>query len=525
MGTVLSVTYTCVADLERQDAWKVASPACPPESPEAPGDKVLLSGGIWVNRSHVSKPTTAVAIAALLTACVPADEPPANARPTVSPHPVELFDGRVIPAMPELLGMRAQYELRLEWLAEKRALLLDQMLEHGIEMWLVVSEEFHQDPALYYVAPPLQYARRRDVMVFVDGGDDGLAAYSDYWRPTADYRRFFEPIPAARNARGIQDTPTGLQALWERYDPATIGLAIGGNRGHDSSLTHDSYRFLADALGPVAESRFVSAAPLIEDVFDTRLPGELEPYRQLVLATDVIAQTALSNVVITPGETRAEDIKWFFDESIAELGVGGKPWFEIHVAVQRFDPDTGEMIPYVHPSPDDLVFQRGDIIHLDCGFDYLGFASDWQKVAYILRDGEEDVPEGLKTALRNANIVHEAFASGPRPGMTGWEATLAIAAELEGVDFLPSLYSHPIGYHGHALGPAINARNMDLSSPPEWDSHLRDGAYRSIEFSATTAVPDYGGGTVTIPMEDDGYLTADGYEYFRPYQIGWYLIR
>ena len=525
MGTVLSVTYTCVADLERQDAWKVASPACPPESPEAPGDKVLLSGGIWVNRSHVSKPTTAVAIAALLTACVPADEPPANARPTVSPHPVELFDGRVIPAMPELLGMRAQYELRLEWLAEKRALLLDQMREHGIEMWLVVSEEFHQDPALYYVAPPLQYARRRDVMVFVDGGDDGLAAYSDYWRPTADYRRFFEPIPAARNARGIQDTPTGLQALWERYDPATIGLAIGGNRGHDSSLTHDSYRFLADALGPVAESRFVSAAPLIEDVFDTRLPGELEPYRQLVLATDVIAQTALSNVVITPGETRAEDIKWFFDESIAELGVGGKPWFEIHVAVQRFDAATGEMIPYVHPSPDDLVFQRGDIIHLDCGFDYLGFASDWQKVAYILREGEEDVPEGLKTALRNANIVHEAFASGPRPGMTGWEATLAIAAELEDVDFLPSLYSHPIGYHGHALGPAINARNMDLSSPPEWDSHLRDGAYRSIEFSATTAIPEYGGGTVTIPMEDDGYLTADGYEYFRPYQIGWYLIR
>ncbi len=525
MGTVLSVTYTCVADLERQDAWKVASPACPPESPEAPGDKVLLSGGIWVNRSHVSKPTTAVAIAALLTACVPADEPPANARSTVSPHPVELFDGRVIPAMPELLGMRAQYELRLEWLAAKRALLLDQMLEHGIEMWLVVSEEFHQDPALYYVAPPLQYARRRDVMVFVDGGDDGLAAYSDYWRPTADYRRFFEPIPAARNARGIQDTPTGLQALWERYDPATIGLAIGGNRGHDSSLTHDSYRFLADALGPVAESRFVSAAPLIEDVFDTRLPGELEPYRQLVLATDVIAQTALSNVVITPGETRAEDIKWFFDESIAELGVGGKPWFEIHVAVQRFDAATGEMIPYVHPSPDDLVFQRGDIIHLDCGFDYLGFASDWQKVAYILREGEEDVPEGLKTALRNANIVHEAFASGPRPGMTGWEATLAIAAELEDVDFLPSLYSHPIGYHGHALGPAINARNMDLSSPPEWDSHLRDGAYRSIEFSATTAIPEYGGGTVTIPMEDDGYLTADGYEYFRPYQIGWYLIR
>ncbi len=465
----------------------------------------------------------AMATAVLLPSCTPAGTD--NDRPRVSSEPVELFDGRVIPGMPELLGMRAQYELRLEWLAEKRALLLGQMRTHGIEMWIVVSEEFHQDPALYYVAPPLQYARRRDVMVFVDAGDDELAAYSDYWRPTADYRRFFDPLPAARNARGIQDTPTGLRVLWERYDPATIGLAIGGNRGHDSSLTHDSYRFLADAMGPEAESRFVSAAPLIEEVFDTRLPGELEHYRQLVLATDVIAQTALSNVVITPGVTQAEDIKWFFEHTIAELGVGGKPWFEIHVAVQRFNEASGEMILYIHPSPDDLVFRQGDIIHMDCGFDYLGFASDWQKVAYILREGEDDVPDGLKTALRNANIVHEAFATAPRPGMTGWEATLAIAAELEDVDFLPSLYSHPIGYHGHALGPAINARDMDLSSPPEWDSHLRDGSYRSIEFSATTAIPEYGGGTVRIPMEDDGYLTPDGYEYFRPYQTEWYLIR
>jgi len=165
------------------------------------------------------------------------------------------------------------------------------------------------DPVAQYVAPPLRYTRRRDVMVFVDAGEEGLAAYSDYWRPTQDYRRFFQPLPAARNARGIQDTRAGLGALMERYDPATIGLNIGGSRGHDSGLTHDSYLFLADALGPDAQSRFVSAAGLIEDVFDTRLPEELEHYRQLVLATDVIAQTAFSNVVITPGETRVADIK------------------------------------------------------------------------------------------------------------------------------------------------------------------------------------------------------------------------
>ena len=104
-------------------------------------------------------------------------------------------------------------------------------------------------------------------MVFVDAGPDGLKRYSDYWRPTEDYAGFFEPFPAARNARGVQDTRAGLKALWEQYQPEPIALNIGGSRGHDSGLTYDTHRFLADALGAVAESRFVSAAALIEDYF------------------------------------------------------------------------------------------------------------------------------------------------------------------------------------------------------------------------------------------------------------------
>ena len=46
-----------------------------------------------------------------------------------------------------------------------------------------------------------------------------------------------------------------------------------------------------------------------------------------------------------------------------------------------------------------------------------------------------------------------------------------------------------------------------------------------LEFSARTAVPEWNGETVLIPMEDDAYLTEKGYVYFRPYQTEWYLIR
>ena len=466
----------------------------------------------------------------------------------------EFFDGRVTPPMPELLSLREQYEIRLEWLETKHELLLPMMRSHNISMWIIVNHEFANDPMTQYVAPKLEYPQRRSVKVFVDGGDEGLKRYSDYWRPTSDYERFFVSFSSLGDLEGSDLTAAGLRALFDRYDPQTIGLnsdvgtsclettQVACGRGQSSGLSYDGFRYLEDSMGPEAERRFVSAAGLVQEYSDTRLPEELEHNRDLFIVTDIFAQRTMSNEVITPGVTTIADVKWWFEHQVAELGVGAETWFEVHAAVQRFDAATGEMIDYIHPGPEEYVFQRGDIIHMDWGFNYMGFASDWQKVAYILREGEDDVPEGLKAALANANVVHEAFASEVRPGMTGWKATLAVASRLEDTPFVPSIYTHPIGYQGHALGPSIRARavdasvqtgtgpadisaTMDLSSPFERDTPLLRGSYRSIEFSVSTPVPEFNNGMVAIAMEDGAYLTDEGYRYFSPYQTEWYIIR
>ena len=57
--------------------------------------------------------------------------------------------------------------------------------------------------------------------------------------------------------------------------PKTIALNYGGSRGQQNGLTHDGYQFMAEALGPENEKKFVSAAQLLTDFFDTRVPDEL----------------------------------------------------------------------------------------------------------------------------------------------------------------------------------------------------------------------------------------------------------
>ena len=227
----------------------------------------------------------------------------------------------------------------------------------------------------------------------------------------------------------------------------------------NSSLTFDSYRKLADILGETAENRFVPARDLIEEYVDTRLPDEREIYRDLVLATDVLAQRALSNEVIVPGQTTTADLKWWFDQQIAKFGVGAEPWFTTNTNIQRFNPETGVIDRPANPSgidsPDRRPYQRGDLITIDCGISYLGFKTDIQRVAYILNDDENEVPEGFNIALSNRVTVQEAYMSAPRTGMTGRDAAQAIERNLSDVNFQYTLGSHSIGYHGHALGPWI----------------------------------------------------------------------
>jgi Xaa-Pro aminopeptidase len=417
-----------------------------------------------------------------------------------------------------LLPWSEQIAVRESWLPKRHALLLPLMREHGVGMFIVVNEEFHDDPIVPYLAPPRPYTGNRDLFVFVDAGDAGLRKFAITGYTEENLARFFEapttePLPPAAT----------LRKLWEQYQPRTIALSIGGGRGQTRSLGHDSYQFIAEAMGPEATARFMSAARLTTDLLDTRLPEELEHYRAAVTVTEEIVRRALSAEVITPGRTTVGDVRRALYDMLWAAGV--RTWFQPDLRVQRAEGEMATSRGFLAVAPESLVIRAGDLVHVDFGITYMGFDTDWQKMAYVLKPGETDAPAGLKAALRNTNTLQDALMlRAARPGRTGGEVFTATMAEMRERGIEAMVYSHPLGAQGHGLGASVDFRASLRTDTTAVGQRLRLGSYLSIELNTGTVVPEWGGKKVFVMMEDCAYLTADGYRFFRPRQEAFYLI-
>lgn len=419
-----------------------------------------------------------------------------------------------IPPMPKLLSQREQMNVREAWLKKRLgSLLLPMMKRHGVEMWIVVNEEFNGDPVTPHITPPIPIVGRRDVFIFIDRGERleriALVRYDE--ERLRDHYRFVMP---ARDKFGEE-----LKKIVDEANPRSIALNIGGTRGQQSGLSHDGYRFLAESLGAENEKKFVPAANLLVEFFDTRLPEELEHYRNAVLATDVITRRALSNEVIKPGKTTVGDVRWWMLQQVNDLGL--TVWFQPDLRIQRHQTATGLTGQFLSTAKEAEVIQPGDLLHVDFGLDYMGLSTDWQKHAYVLKPGEKDAPAGLKAALLNTNRLHDAMFAIARTGMTGTEVYEKTMAEMKRVGIEAMIYSHPIGTHGHGLGPSIDFRGNIGGGA----NKIINGSYMSIELNTSTAVPEWGNQKVTIMAEDDAVMTDTGYKFIRPRQTEFYLIK
>ena len=421
----------------------------------------------------------------------------------------------------------AQLATRESWLAKRHAILLPMMRRHDVAMWVVVNEEFHNDPIVPTIAPPRPYAGNRDFFVFVDDGGDRLKAFSITGYPEETIKHYFEPMPEGRNPAKM------LSSLLARFRPKTIALGIDGPRAVTRSLTHATFQLIQHAIDSTAECRApsdgcraISSEALIDEYLDTRIPEEFPTYQHLVKITDQIAKKALSNTVIRPGKTTVGDVRRFLFDEYARRGA--TTWFQPDVRVQRQgggDHEVGKhsATPSAPgPALEGTVIQPGDVVHIDMGITAMGFDTDWQKMAYVLKPGERAVPAGLKKAMANTNALQDAvMTTCSRPGRVNTEVYDCAMGAMKNQGIEAMIYSHPIGNQGHGLGAGVSFG----SAAGRPGKPLRLGSYISIELNTATVVPEWGGQKVYVMMEDDAHLTEEGWKFFWPRQTEWYLIR
>jgi len=421
-------------------------------------------------------------------------------------------------AEPKLLTWSQQLAMREQWLKKRHEMILPMMRKHGIDMWIVVNEEFHDDPLTQYIAPPRPYAGNRDVFVFVDAGENGLRKLALTGYSEENIQRFFE------SSNEPKPLDQALPELYQTYHPKKIGLSYGAGRGVQRSITHDTYKLLAEKMGTDAEAHFVPAADLIEEYMDTRIPEEFDEYTKLVKLTDILAHRALSSEVIKPGKTTVGDVRrWLFD-ALGERGVG--TWFQPDLRVQRKRKPNDTSRGFLAVAMEDTVIQRGDLVHLDFGITYMGLNSDWQKMVYIFRDGEKEVPPGLKHALANTNALQDAvMLRASRPGRPAGEVYTAAMDEMKQKNIEAQIYSHPIGDQGHGLGATIDFRATTRPETMGQEKRLRKGSYISIELNTQTIVPEWDSQKICVMEEDPAYLTDEGWKFFVPRQEAFYVIR
>lgn len=418
---------------------------------------------------------------------------------------------RLVAVSTRVLTHREQAALVRSWIVERFEVLLPELMRReGIDMWIVVSREYNSDPVFQSMAPLTTYSsRRRTILVFFDRGkDEGVERLSI---GRFDYDGLFQVHPTLNHEQW-----KGLREVVEERDPKVIGVDKSELWNHADGLTANEEDNLLEALGPRYAGRMRSAENLVVSWLERKLPEETEAYHHVMQVAHMVIREAFSNRVIVPGETTTEDVAWWMRQRVAELGLG--QWFHPSVNLQRKGgaPKEGES-GYG-------VIQRGDLLHCDFGIVYLGFATDTQHNAYVLRVGETEAPAGLRAGQRAANRLQDIVLEKGQPGVSG-NVTLAESLEqARSEGLVASIYCHAIGYHGHGAGAPIGMTDYQEGVPGRGERPLSAGTWSSIELNVRYPIPEWDGQEARFALEEDAALLENGWQWIDGRQRDLYLI-
>ena len=382
------------------------------------------------------------------------------------------------------------------------------MRESGIDMWIVAQKESHYDPL--YDQLGRGYTGDVGYYIFTDRGGNRIERVA-----LGTTGPMLEQCPAYDEVSGAAD----LQAFVAKRDPKRIGINISDEIGMADGLTHTVYQHLVKTIGAPYATRLVSAEKLVSDYLSRHVASEIVAFGEAGEISRNIAERALSNEVITPGRTTLKEVAWWMWDRLLERSLESS--FDMP-SVYVTGPNG------IENTSDDRIVQRGDILIIDWGVGYLNMFTDMKRMAYVLKDGEREAPKSYQHAFDQAIVMRRMIQSTIKPGGTAQEMLTRINGNVAAMPgyALMKVFNHPsddaaltdvivgshsVGDRGHGSGPSIAFFN-----PLRLTFQIRPSNFFSIEFFAYTAIPEWGGKKLRIPLEDDGVVTERGIEWVYP---------
>jgi Xaa-Pro aminopeptidase len=395
---------------------------------------------------------------------------------------------------------KEEWELKTRIAREKiDKFLLPAMRKNNIDMWITMSRENNHDPILEDIGGGI--GGHRNAYVFVDTGTErvGRMVIGTHLGDIIQ-TGIYDDV----TVYGREGLKPHLKEIVEDYDPERIGINISETIPMCDGLTYEMKKYLEDSVGQKYSGRLVSAEKLIVYFRAHRVKEEVEQMRRSYEIAKQIHAEVLTPEYIKPGKTTGEDIFWAYRDKLREYGVepgwpGACPY---GVPV-----DKGEKLL------SQITIEPGDFIDINFGVKYLGYCSDVNRQAYVLREGETVAPKEIKDLFDFSLKFAEQLKQKMLPGKKALDIYRETMAWLNQQDKYEGwVGAHTIGNTVHGIGPLIY---------PDYPHRYGDRVHLTldpvmlfaVELGVSGHIEEFNK-TIHLTRQDDGVLTQNGIIYF-----------
>jgi len=406
-----------------------------------------------------------------------------------------------------ILNEKDRATLKDEILEDRFTNLLPELMDKsGIDMWLLISREYNEDPVLKTILPATWLnARRRTIIVFYRNKEENTIE-----RLAVARYDIGKSIKSAWNKEQEPDQWKALAEIIKERNPQKIGINFSKHFALADGLVKTDYDELKENLSEEIASKLVSAEKLAISWIETRTEKELELFRKLVKITHTIIEDAFSEQVIIPGKTTTDDVVWFLRQKVTDLGL--ETWFHPTVDLQRNKEALKSHIESFSKGKAEETIQKGDLLHCDFGITYIGLNTDCQQHAYVLKDNENKVPTFLVNAFQKGNRLQDILTGNMKLGSTGNEILAASLSAAKKEGLVPSIYTHPLGKYGHSAGTTIGMWDSQSGVPFNGDYPLQKNTAYAIELNTTVTIKEWQK-DIRIMLEEAGFFGDGVFEY------------